>query len=232
MKYALIDDDLEFHKIFSKLTINYISSSEINYFTSSTDFLNVISKQKIPYNILFLDIDMPELDGIALSKRLYENNITDALIVFITNKANLVYKAFGLNVIAFIYKPDFENQVNPLFKNIIQFLNSQSYIVLPSINGLAKLQKTNITYCEIVNRKIIIHYYDAQIFHTTLQTLDDLYTLLDNKNFIFVNRSTIVNIAYAKILHKKLILMHDNSTFEISRHRQKIVYKAFIDYNS
>lgn len=97
-------------------------------------------------------------------------------------------------------------------------------------NNKVRIIKHDLKKTLYVLKNYINH--DAQIFHTTLQTLDDLYTLLDNKNFIFVNRSTIVNIAYAKILHKNLILMHDNSTFEISRHRQKIVYKAFIDYNS
>lgn len=231
MKYALIDDDLNFHDQFKQLTKNYIEPFDIDYFNSPDSFLDSLDTSRKDYNVLFLDIEMPGMDGITLYKHISKYNLTNAMIIYITNKANLVYKAFGLNVIYFVYKPEFEEHVADVFSKINDIYLSQHFISLSTSEGIINLRINDIICADIINRKVSV-YTTTSTYKVNLETLDAVMKIINNNNFILVNRSSLVNVSKIKLIGDHSVVMTNNNTYDISRARMKQVIHLFHQYHT
>lgn len=80
---AIVDDEFIFLKQFKDNLNEFFSNCDyrLDLFQSSEDFLN----QSHNYDFVFLDIDMPNIDGITLAKKRVVHHISEK-IVFVTNK--------------------------------------------------------------------------------------------------------------------------------------------------
>ena len=86
-------------------------------FTSGSRFLEMYEAH-YHYDVIFLDIEMPEINGIDVCKKIREFS-SDSLVVFISNKEELVFQTFEVQPFRFIRKEAFENTVASLVDSII-----------------------------------------------------------------------------------------------------------------
>ena len=95
IRVAICDDDIEKGKwIYSQvhdLTNRYIGNYEIQLFTSSKSLLYEI-EDGMDFELLLLDIEMPELDGMKLTE-IIKTYLPDVLIMFITSHEKYVYES-------------------------------------------------------------------------------------------------------------------------------------------
>lgn len=78
----------------------------------------------VRFDVLFLDIDMKDINGIELSKHLRENH-TQSLIIFISNREEYVFKSFSVSPFRFVRKMDFEEEITEIIKDTIKELNRE-----------------------------------------------------------------------------------------------------------
>lgn len=111
MNYALLDDQKSFHDYFKEQSKKYISMLDCSfYFDSKSLFDDLKNRENWHLDILFLDIDLKYESGFDIAKKLYNYDPT-IIVVYLTSKNNLIHNAFGLNVLRFIYKPFFDEDV-------------------------------------------------------------------------------------------------------------------------
>lgn len=104
------------------------SGDDNTVYNDSRQLLEYLFTEHPQVNLLILDIEIPELDGLELKKQI-TSIYMDANILFLTDHREMMGNAFGRNVIGFLLKEHFEER-HPLFRMVW----AQMYIpVLPSL---------------------------------------------------------------------------------------------------
>lgn len=232
MKFAVIDDDKEFLKYFKSITKDYSENHVFDFYDSPLDFFDLIRERKASYDVLFLDIDMPKINGIYLADKIYKEINKDIIIIFVTNKKELVYDAFGLNVLYFIYKPDLVSQITKVMEKIYLVMSAKEKFVVSFSHGKELFKIDDIVYIEKINRKIYLYSKDEDLICTNYRQLLELNDLLKYSNFVYINRSVILNLIHATKIKDGYIYLYNGQKFDISRRRVNEITEAFIQANT
>ncbi|MGY8913844.1 MAG: LytR/AlgR family response regulator transcription factor [Flavobacteriales bacterium] len=147
-----------------------------------------IMKQQ-PIDLIFLDIQMPELKGTDFAKMIAPTS----KIIFTTAYSEYALEGFELNALDYLLKPiTFERFLKAVSKvQISQEDNADNTITVKSGYDLFKLKLDNITHIESDSEYVIFHTPDKKIM--SLQSLKSLEKSLDATMFMRVHRSFIIN---------------------------------------
>ena len=227
MKCTFIDDDPYYLKTFKKLLNDYDRTIELDLFDNTMTFYKYLSTKR--YDVIFLDIEMPGTDGITIAEKLHgENNA--ALIVFVTNRSETVFRAFGLNVIGFIVKENISSQLPIVMDKVKNELGQRVSVALLLKNGSSvTILQSSVLYCEIMLRKILLYTIDGKQYALNYKTISEVFSFFDQNTFIFVNRSVFINIK--KIVEwspQYVILYNSTQKLDVSRDRSKAVKNAYL----
>ncbi len=192
----IIDDD----PVSINLMKHFITSTEglnfIEAFTSPIAGVNYIRKNAASTDLIFLDVEMPEMTGIEFLESFKEL----PPVILITSKEKYAVKAFEHKVIHFLVKPveygKFLKAVERVFK-INEAQNNQhlDYIFIKENGVLSKIMHKDITYCEALGDYVKIHLKDkSHVVNSTMKNLED--KLKTNKQFMRVHRSYIINLNF------------------------------------
>jgi len=164
---------------------------------NAIDARNLLQKESI--DLIFLDIQMPELTGIEFAKTL-----TNApMIVFTTAYPNFAHEGFELNALDYLLKPvsfdRFQKAVNKAIEKVGSDHNQKEktvessidYIFVKADKKFIKVNFDDILYIEGLKDYVIIRTEKSRII--TLQTMKSLEDRLPSKKFIRIHRSYIVN---------------------------------------
>lgn len=164
---------------------------------NAIDAFNLLQVQ--PVDLILLDIEMPGMTGLELTKNLGNKK---PIIIFTTSKKEYAAEAFELNVADYIVKPvtsaRFIQAINKA-REILQSnteevkMDEDEFIFIRDSNIVRRLKIEDILFAEAMGDYVKL--YTAQKFfaiHTTLKTVEERLPLT---KFIRVHRSYIVAIA-------------------------------------
>lgn len=146
---------------------------------------------------IFLDIEMPELNGIDLVKSLTEKN-TKTSIIFVSAYSNYAIEGFKVSATDFLLKPyslqDFEQTVSKLKhqKNLEKLLKDNDYIFIKIDAKQVKIKLLSVLYIESMKDYLKIYSEDRDLPYIPLMTLKKMKEYLP-ENFVQINRSHIIN---------------------------------------
>ncbi len=148
------------------------------------------------FDIAFLDIKMPKINGIALASELKKRN-GRIIIFFITSHSEYLDDAMDLNVFRFFTKP-----INPdrLYKSLdkaMEYLDKDCCDVffMNSDSGYIRTEVESIKYLCRDNKKTILVLSDGCKFEIK-ESFEKAVTKLPSPFFCFVHKSFLVNIHY------------------------------------
>ncbi len=200
-----------------------LSLEELSFLLSKNSEMEIIGKyidpstalefiKKAKPEIVFLDIGMPEIDGITLAEEICRMDFPVS-IVFATVFDEYAIKAFDMNAIDYVLKPFSEKRLKLTMDKINERYNCNKNIpfysynnILPGreeIKGMQKLplwkdeciylvNPQDILYCTVLNKEVFILTKDATF--TTHCTLNQLGIKLINHNFFRSHKSYLVNL--------------------------------------
>lgn len=195
LKCAIIDDD----SFFTELISHYLSKVEgikcCGIYHTPFDALNKINFQDIDF--LFLDIEMPDMNGLEFLKNL--NTFT--AVVFVSGKKTYGVDAFDNNAIDYLYKPvSFARFLKCVNKIKTHFELTKSVTQTKQQNIFIKHNGIHIRLA--VDDIFVIRAHDNDItLNTNLRSykthlrLKDIYEMLPLNDFMQVHRSFIVQLA-------------------------------------
>lgn len=222
MKIAILDDEIYYCNKIHELILerNYLEKCKIDKYTKAKDFINS-SKD---YDIILLDIDMPEIDGIALAKQLRYENI---IIIFITGIPDRMAEAFGINVAGYIFKNQLETQIGCVLNETFKLVNQNRKITISNKKEIYRFNPMNILYIEYVQKHVFVHltheYEDIGYI-----PFKEILPLLPSQ-FIQVNKNQIINIDNVKKMKGNIItLNHTNVEIEVSRRKKESIFELIM----
>ncbi|MFA5659716.1 MAG: response regulator, partial [Oscillospiraceae bacterium] len=127
VKIAVCDDSEQFNKsLCDEISAHFSDEGvETSLYVFTNPFELLEQSTSVAFDILFLDIDMPAIDGIKTAERLRQQNdyIT---IIFITNRDDLVFEAIKFKPFRFIRKERLEDELDEAFKALISSIKTKS----------------------------------------------------------------------------------------------------------
>jgi DNA-binding LytR/AlgR family response regulator len=179
-------------------------------------------------DIVFMDIEMPEMNGIELAK-LIRNKIDK--LVFVTGFNNYAAEAVELNADAYLLKPlPLSKFIQTLQKILIKPLKvaDNHFILINHAKPAYKKSKIDckdIVVLESSGNYVKIHTLMEQIL--THQKLSSIYHQLTNQGFIQVHRSFVISTPHVKIIDNNNVVMKNGMKVPIGRNYRPIFFKAF-----
>lgn len=207
---------------------------DIETYTSGISLLKDYNKDIEGLDIIFLDIDMPELDGITVAKQIREMN-NQVVIVFLTAMENRVYDTFGYNAYRFILKSYDENRIRGLFKECLKYtIGLKASYTFNTPDGILKLAEKEIIYFERNLRKFYIKSTKG-VYRIIIDKFEDIIEEIGKNSFFQrPNRSVLVNLRYVDEITKKDEVIvrcgNEEESFPLGRTRKKEFYDSFISY--
>lgn len=238
MRVAICDDDPTFISILSKKLERISTASnitiEIYSYTNPQQLVDIVASSAHPYDIYFLDIEMPNKRGTTLAReiRLYD---PACKIAFITSYDDEIYNAFRYKVDAFIPKQLIEERLSA---EVLRFAGDieREHVVeavtfdveLPQdsrhsdLDLLLRLQLVKILYFESSNRQVLLHTMDATytLKRGSYQNIRAEYL---KRGFAEVHRCYLVNVTHLKAVGKSDVLLDNDESLPLSRRQHNSV---------
>lgn len=208
MKIALVEDNKEYATLLINDIMHRNEDVSIEYFVDGESFL----QSSLSFDLVILDIELPGVDGIKVSKTLASDNTK---IVFLTSTKDRVFEAFGENVVGYLLKEINSQEVINQLMNIINQVKKTDFIHLVTELGEADFDVKCIIKVTKENRKIYLT-TDKKQLQIYRNTLTNIYENA-NGSLLYVNKSTLINIIHMKSFTDKKIVMDNGFEETISR---------------
>lgn len=181
----------------------------------------------IVFDLAFLDIQMPEIDGITLAKELKSRN-NKVILFFITAFDEYQDEAMDLHIFRFFDKPLNIERLYSGLNRAIEYLN-ESYIdmYIENKNRHIKVSVDDIKYIKRENRKNTV--VTNNEIYTVRCKFDDLISALPNTFFYLVHKSFYVNLHYITEYSYKEIYI-DDTRISVATRKQADFHKYWFNY--
>ena len=219
-KVAIVDDDEGAVESIRQCLDSYEKEFGVSFISDVfRDGASFLSCYKPNYDIVFMDIDMPKLNGLVAAKSLRTMDENVAL-VFITNLAKYAIKGYEVDAKDYILKPLNYAAFKIKMKRILSGIKkSDDKNILISVNGnIVKINERSIYYVEISNHSIIYHTQSGD--YTTYGTMKQVEKTLSSKLFFRCNSGYLVNLDHISGVNGNEVIVGDAALL-ISRARRK-----------
>lgn len=209
MNCIIIDDEFPSREELKYFITNFSNLEVIDEFEDSLKALGFLQEKTV--DVIFLDINMPAMDGMTLGKILSKFQVKPK-IVFITAYENYAVEAFSIDAFDYILKPYSEERIKLTLKKLEKItdtskeikeemgtkhknnddINENKKLTLWKGNKMYVIPLEKISYIEACERESKV--YTAENVYIARQKISDLDSKLENDNFFRSHRSYIVNL--------------------------------------
>lgn len=203
MKILLCDDDRLVVKHISTIIYNYCKDNgknvEICEITAPTK-VNILNE----FDIAFLDIDMPQMSGIDLARKIHER-WPNTVIIFITNYVQYAPDGYEVGAFRYLMKNQITEKLIDYLDLAIKERTKRLRIITIQINGeRINVPVSNILYMESSARIITMHLIEnVRPMYQFYGNMSDLAQKLEILGFLRVHKSYLVNMKYIEIFQCK-----------------------------
>ena len=176
------------------------------------------------YDLIFMDIRMPEVDGMAAAQRLRELDRVTAL-VFVTSMVQYAVKGYEVEALDFIVKPVRYPSFEMKMRRILQAVDlKKGREVLLSVGGTVRvLTSSSIYYVEVMDHDLTYHTSQGDV--TVRGKLCAVEQQLPREVFFRCSTSYLINLQHVRQLTGDTVLVGDRE-LRVSRGRKKELMAA------
>lgn len=230
IKIAICDDEPHFIERIEKMLRVYEEKSKQSFLIKKYEKpLKLSGAFKEGFQIYFLDLQMPNMNGLELAKAI--RKIDDrAVIFFVTSYREYVFESFQYDVANYIIKPITQIQIDSEMNRVLRKLNTfgMEYLTVKNEKGYLKIYFSDIQFIETHGRNVLIHCQDGkkEIGHFKMQ---DLEQQLDSSSFIRCHNGYIVNVDYIEGIHELTVKLLPGDIIYTTKTRKKQLIKKLAE---
>ena len=218
---AVCDDERDIVTIVSNSVETILSShhirSDVKRFTNPKELLETL--ETTTYDLVFVDIDMPEMDGISLSKTIF-NKTPKTGIIFVSNREDKVFESLEVRPLGFVRKNNFLSDINKIINQFIIECERNTDESSPKLTFQSEgkqlfIDIPEILYFECYDHEQIICLQDKKIsIRSTMKAIEDKIVQYGFKR---VHKGYIVNLKKIKAIVSDGVIMANDYFIPINR---------------
>lgn len=242
LKAILIDDESDCIRLLSLQLKEYCPQVQVlGQCTDAAEGLDAIRTLKP--DIVFLDIEMPEMNGFRLLEQLDTISFS---IIFVTAYNEFALKAFRFSALDYLLKPldsrELTEAVNKAEKRQrtdqrqIELLKAQlqggqlpQKIAIPSREGVVFAELKDLVYCEADSNYTKLFLTNGKNYLLS-KTLREVQEVLEERNFLRVHRQYLINLDHIKSYHKgdaAYLVMHGDINIPVAKNQKERLVQKF-----
>lgn len=234
MKIAICDDDALLRGALKRYIENWAEKRQITIsiheYASAEIFLFHWSPEE-NFDILFLDIQMPNMSGVELAEIIRRVD-KDLIIAFVTGSMDYVLEGYKVKASNYLVKPVREEDCAKYLDEVYEELSNADgkHLLINAPGKVRKINYQDIYYFESFAHDVVVH-INEHGRREELQfkkNIGELEAELANTQFIRTHRSFIVNMNHVSSVEKTCLILDDKTSIQISRANWKLVYDTFI----
>ncbi len=228
-KIAICDDRQEDIDYISKVVKGWAATSgymiNIKTFLSAEAFLFHYDDES-DYDILLLDIEMGQMNGVELAKKVRAGN-REVQIVFISGYNDYIADGYDVEALHYILKPVHADKLKAVLDRACEKLKkNEAALIFDLPDGMVRIPLYEIRYIEVRANYVTIHADKEVSVKTTLSSIGEKL----DEAFFKVGRSYIVNMRYIRKVTKTEVILEGEISVPLSRGLYEPLNRAFIEY--
>jgi len=231
IKLVICEDELAIAKQITQFVQNWASlrtqAIRISHFESAEAFLFAYEDDKNA-DLLLLDIQMGEMDGMVLARKIREGN-ERVQIIFVTGISDYVAEGYDVSAVHYLLKPIKEERLfAALDKAAANLSKPKRTISVDTAEGITLVAVDNITHIEALNNELIITTKEDVV--SCKMTLYKIEEIISDVRFVKTHRSYLVNLAHIKRVTRTEVILDNSVALPLSRRLYKDVNSTLMRY--
>lgn len=231
IRAAICDDDSVMTQKIQELLQKEFAENEAEYTIDIYDdaLLFVEALGKGNYDVVFLDIEMPVLNGMQVAE--YCRKLKqEPYLFFVTQREEYVFESFQFHPFRFWRKEKMQEEAGEDIKALVRDIRRNRYqcnFILGQREEIIEISQ--IMYIEKIGKKLIVHMTTGDEL-SFRDSINKRYEELEQYGFIMIHSGCIINAAYIVYIKQEIICLQDGSRHIISRRRIAEVKESFHRY--
>ena len=241
LNIAVCDDENAVMQIVSDSVLGAFKSRDIKVNMSEFTDAKVLYtsfKNGAVYDLVFLDIEMPRIDGVDFAAKIIkENFVTGEQIVFVTGMEERVFDTFKVRPFGFVRKNRFLNDLSGLIDRYMRFHEShrekQPPLIVSAFGHMYSIDIHNIKYIECIQRNQKIFFNDDReplTISSTMAELEAAVTGGGEEGFYRVHKGYIINLRCVSFISAEGVILDDKTCIPINRKKLQQFKQVFINF--
>lgn len=196
MNIYICDDEEKIIQDISKVVCECCAGSDIRTFSGAKNLLEELNEDSA--DILLLDIDMPDMNGLEVAKRIGELE-QKPILIFVTSHDELVYESFKYHPFGFVRKRFFREELPKLLEDCKGELQRKTKHFCFRADGKdIRLELSEIIYFESEANYVMI--YTKATKYRFRSTMTAIENSLKSSGFIRIHKGFMVNQEAVKVI--------------------------------
>lgn len=225
---AIVDDnELDASRLENSI-ISYCKNNNIPFnINKCSRAINFLEEFDDSYDCIFLDIDMPIMDGMECAYKIREKS-PKVNIIFETNYSSLAIRGYGVSALGFLVKPVKQVDVDNILEKVLNELEKEkdeTKIVIRVKSGFQTIRLSEIKYIEVDMHDIYYHCVNGD--YLSRGVLKDIEISINSEKFAKCSNCYLINLDYVESIIKDDVKI-DNKLLKISRNKKKQFINAYL----
>ena len=230
IRIAICDDQWKDSEYISALVREWAErqkvSVQMELFPSAEAFLFQYEERK-DWDLLLLDIEMAQMDGVSLAKAIRQDNEA-VQIVFITGYSEYIAEGYEVAALHYLMKPVKPEKLFAVLDRAAEKLRqNEGYLTVQTTEETIRAPFYAIRYLDVQKNYVTVH---AQADYTVKRTLSEIEAELDRR-FFRIGRSCIVNLDSVRRVTRTDVFLSDGTVLPLPRGAYEPLNRAIIDHH-
>ena len=222
IRIALCDDNKEDMLQLHQKIIEWSRENSKNQSVSITEYSDSVYLSSVidagdSHDVFFLDVEMPKVDGFQLADKI-RNKLPAAIIVFLTSHSELAPDGYKFRALRYVSKLVLSQKLPEALEAVQKEFSAleSGYLVVPHYTDALRIPYNEILYVQHILRSSQIYTLRQGVIKDN-RGLKTIYSVIGDKRFIYIDRSTFVNIDFIRELKGNEIILRTGESLAISR---------------
>ncbi len=226
---AICDDEKYMSDKIKRMVSDFFCRKNIDIAISQFSSGKELLKYDGIIDILFLDIQMKDMDGMETARKLRSRKFKGA-VIFITVLKEMVFQSFEVQAYDYLVKPIESSHFEKTMERLLASMRNagETSLLVQKGHESSIILFEEIVFCEIIDRKVYLHLASSEIIDF-YDRIENLETKLDSR-FFRCHRSFLINLQYLKSYKNGTAYMENGREIPVSRLRSKEFSNVILQY--
>ena len=182
------------------------------------------------FDLVFLDIGLPQMDGISLGEKLRSvGNSTE--IIYVSAREDLVFDTFKVHPFDFVRKSNFLGDLSRVIDNYIEsrIKKGSDVLVVQNKSGVMNVPLSDVVYFEGAGKIQLIHSVSLKEPIRIYRSIESIEAELVGKGFIRIHKGLIVNYRYIARILVSDVELTTGELLPLSRRRAAAIKEEYLE---